>query len=41
MARGFKSSQNVTEENANDEVSKINIRKNLDHISVSNHPQSS
>jgi len=31
----------VTEENANDEVSKINISKKLDHISVTNHPGSS
>ena len=36
LARGFKSSQNVTEENANDEISKINISKKLDNISVSN-----
>lgn len=40
LARGFKSSQNVTEENANDEASKINISKKLDNISVSNNTAS-
>lgn len=36
MARGLRSNHNVTEENTNDEMSKINISRKLDHISVSN-----